>query len=362
MRKLGRIQILAILTGVLVTVAVLYAGTFAWFTDRAEGLVEGSFNTAQVRVNAEEMSFAIYDFFPGDYPLHQTISRQRTLEETFSHWWNNRDSDRYSEYFGMGYAEARYNLFWGTMPPAFGGWDFFADVETRWPEVNIFTRQEAATVDLIAGAPEFGNNRVNFIRDAMNRDDNHVFNVTPSSIFAAAFDFSIKHDDFDRVSTIPVYFRIPALALSSMLPANTELAFIQSVTAIISGDDTVRFRIPLGYADGWFYCPVPLSPEYGWDVEVGIYAYISGAYNGNDLQFQHFDLAGLVDDDVIVEIIQATNNAVFMVDGWSDAAMLTSIQSIVSPGPPGLSGTFFIPYVQADLYGAYLEAWGYPRP
>ena len=370
MKKMNKKMLLSIVTGALITVAIIGAGTFAWFTGSATAQLDGEFTTAFIHVVAENLTLNVYDFYPGDAPLHQTVERQRSLEGNFDLWWAGRNDTTLNLFSGLPYNVFRHRTFWSYMPPHFGG------TNAQFPEVNIFNVDQLP-VNFAGGA--HGVNRVNVIRNPWDSrlvggnivvdSANERTNVTPSSIIEATFGFNINTPYAPHgglVTTIPVYFRVPAILFESNITApGVELAYIQTAVATISGglnaDQTdFRIRMPMAQVGEWFYSPVPLSALLGWQVDISYFVYISGAQNSNPaLQNATFQFTNPRTDDIVVEIIQATNNAVFMVDGWREAAMLETIDSIVSPGPPGQSGVFFIPYVDAELYQRLLALWGF---
>ena len=366
MKKMNKKVLLSVVTGALITVAIIGAGTFAWFTGSATARLDGEFTTAFIHVVADDLTLNVYDFYPGDSPWHQTVSRQQTLEGNFNLWWAGRNNDSINLYSGLPYNVFRYRNFWTAMPPHFGG------TNNQFPEVNVFTANQLP-VNFENNA--HGNNRVNVIRNPwdtrlVNGDivvvrGNERSNVTPSSILEASFSFNINTPTVPGglQTTIPVYFRVPAIVFEQdIVGTGPELAYIQNTVATISGPSDLSLRIPMVRYGAWYYSPLPLSPTYGWEVEVSFYVYIAGSENSNpDLQNATFKFSNPQQDNIVVEIIQATNNAVFMADGWSGAAMLESIDSIVSPQPPGQSGVFFMPYVDTEMYQRLLTQWGFAR-
>ena len=307
------------LAGILLMSATLTSGTWAWFTDRAtaEGL-NADFEMAKINVNLDNdtLEATVFDFYPGDL---NTVTLQEALETEFNAYWEAPDDEEPEE---RDIRQANgYTAFWNVMHTSFGG-----NVETPlnlienpWIERGFETRH---------------------------------YNLTPSSIIEVKYSFKINATD----TTIPVYFRVPAFNLE-LEQGDFDLAFIQSAQATI-GTQT----IPLGRAvtvsndtdidgDIWYYSPEPIFVTQSASpiiVNISVFVYISGKHNDDELQKATFNFEGTVNDEdekmVVVELIQATNNAVYLVDGWRAAAALT--RSVLNEDENKYENvSFFIPYV-----------------
>jgi hypothetical protein len=258
----------------------------------------------------------------------------------------------YDWYKSYGYSDDMFLNFWAQMPEKLGGTNGYKNI------VDIYQKDGVPT------DYSLNDRAVVLIENAFGKEKNtnNVVNVTPSSIVEASYNFSINKDLTDPPhwvgSYIPVYFRIPTFELK-MDSGTGDLAYIQQAYASITGPSGFDICAPLLQEGDYCYCAIPLSPEAGYNVTIKIFAYICGAENDNDLQYAKFSFVNNVKDNVVVEVIQATNNAVFMVDGWSDVAGLG--ERLVYDSGTGLwsraKGDFFIPYVDADLYKAYLDSW-----
>jgi hypothetical protein len=201
------------------------------------------------------------------------------------------------------------------------------------------------------------------IENAVDYDttDKSINNVTPGSIIVGDYSFDVLE------STIPVYFRVQAADLvteDAVTGDPVDIEYEQMVRVILTGHlldpdafiaasqpfiEPVPFRTPpfeatlqLGPGN-FYYCDLPLSPFYAWEVQVNHDIYLYGAYNGNDIQNSKIYFTNLDgDDELIVDIIQATNNAVYLADDWTG----------VAGEPYPLGPDFFVEYI-SDAYGMY---------
>ena len=132
---------------------------------------------------------------------------------------------------------------------------------------------------------------------------------------------------FENSSNVPVYFRVEA-ATAVTSPGGVALDVLQTGTATINPGTAGAIDVTLvpDTTGDYLYCTTSLAT--GDIIHVGITAYIYGAQNADD----GFDRTGttststngLQDVEFIFggngsgELIQAANNAVNLVAGWSD--------------------------------------------
>jgi hypothetical protein len=321
MKKLlrNKTMFLTLIAGMLVFVAVLGAGTFAWFTGRAEITVEGEITMATVGVEADNLVIKVLDFYPA---TAQSLDFQQKFEASFG---NHADF---------------VDVMW-----AFKSWQSFpAPLYTVYPNDQVvFPPASQVNVYMIENS---------FTKKTVLPD---IVNVTPGCIIQSGFDFFVVDKNDKELSSIPVYF---AIKKADLKVAGVNLKYDQLITLEIIGDNpgtgktvnvvaelrdpsvatpatayTVELKEPTP-ADGWLYCNLPLSPEYAWRVEVKQIAYVFGKENGNDLQGANIIFS---DGKIEVEVIQATNNAVYLADGWKNVAGTF--------GNNGPDNPFFIEYV-----------------
>lgn len=325
MKKLLRNKkmLLPLIAGLLVFVAVLGAGTFAWFTGNDKVAVDGGFHTAIVGVEATELDFVVLDFVNGS---PGTIFLQQYFENSFA------DPTQFG--LGLDYLKSQYEF-------------------PFWPLVHKYQKD---------GIPSFqyGPFTIGFVENSFGVDGKKVIqNVTPGSMLKLGYSF-----DVEDKATIPVYFRMQSAELSC---DSDDLAYIQDVFVTIKGtrefgvkdangivwDEGRTITIPrakMKEVDGWWYCSLPLSPEYAWVVETTYIVYLYGEENRNDIQDLDITFANTTNDEEIeIEVIQATNNAVYFADGWADAAGVVS--GIVAPE------NFFVNYFDDDyaMYQVYID-------
>ena len=335
MKKLLRNKrmFLTLIAGIFVFVAVLGAGTFAWFTGKDTITIDGSITTATVGVKAESMKVAALDFYPG---AMFSVQLQKELEKCID---------------------------LTTTPPTVKQDDY------KFVLTNMEIMQEYNLVKVFEkdGVPDdffFG---LGFIRNALTKwGEKDLVNVTPSSFIAGRYSFNVAD-----TSTIPVYFRVQKARLNSTF---ADVQFAQVIRATIKGTvtDKALTRDPdftveewkditengiifngelKDGGDGWYYCSLPLSPYYAWEVDVTYVTYLFGAANGNGLQNATLWFANTTDNgNIAVEVIQATNNAVYLHDDWKAAA-----GEIGQPHPPFVK--FFVDYIDSNygMYKTYLD-------
>ena len=337
MKKLLRNKrmFLTLVAGLLVFVAVLGAGTFAWFTARAEADATAYFGTAKIDLEMSGFNANGYNIYPHveqkDYQLH--------LEGLLT------DPNPVFE---------------------FNKWLFdMKDDAIEWNESKVwqFNEYDAMKTGPVAG-------KLNLIRNPFGRitapaNDPKYFAIgamTPGSLLEVKYDLDIKtlaSTSTVDLTGIPVYLRVNAFELFaepfSGGGAPVKFEMVQTLVANISGvlmnkpfEATVPFvRVTDPNGVDWFYLPTPLLGLDGnssttTELQICMTGYIFGEANGNDLQDKMIWVNSLAKDEhrLAAEIIQGTNNAVHLADGWSGAAAL-------------LNGEFFIPYVSEDKLVEY---------
>ncbi|MCL1974906.1 MAG: hypothetical protein FWG61_01930 [Firmicutes bacterium] len=351
MKKLLRNKrmFLTLVAGVLVFVAVLSAGTFAWFTGKDAVKLEGTVTTAAVAVNAQDMEIVSYDFYPG---VAMSIANQANLEAIYGTADHQALYENYMINLYGGADPAYLHETDPTMPYPICGWNLNAAKGTFWEDflTGVYDYDEVPVTP-----PPF---LLRLIKNALSYDtaSKDITGVTPGSLIVGDYSFDVLD------SNIPVYFRVQAADLVTV-DANDQpvaVAYEQMVRTVITGTlidenafiaaskpfvEPVPKKTPpfeatlkLG-ADGYYYCSLPLSPYYAWNVQVKHDIYLYGGANGNDVQNTKLYFANTTgDDELEVEVIQASNNAVYFADEWKDVA--------------GLPGEFFVEYI-SDAYGMY---------
>ena len=366
MKKLLRNKrmFLTLVAGLLVFVAVLGAGTFAWFTGTADVKIEQDIYTAIVKVDATDFEVATYDFYPG---VRMSVSWQEQLEATFG------DQDAYEDLIHQLYTSADPQWLYDVGDPeVVFGWNLTAAkgrMLLGFPAENYLTYVYDKLIDvpklpidpanpfplrLIKNALDF-----NYYKDGLAAAD--IVNVTPSSLIVGDYSFDVKG------STVPVYFRVEGISLNAVdaagdpiVPAYNELVRVVLRGTWEGGDKgfaaasmpTLKDVVAdLQYVDGYWYCSLPLSPLYAWAVDVKYDIYLFGEENGDELQNVKlwFSNTETGEDVIKVDIIQATNNAVYLADEWKDVA-----GDIKDYGPPPFE-PFFVPYITDawDMYDTY---------
>ncbi|MCL1816722.1 MAG: dockerin type I domain-containing protein [Clostridiales bacterium] len=133
--------------------------------------------------------------------------------------------------------------------------------------------------------------------------------------------------------TVPVFFRFPALEL---IGATTAYEYQQLNRVLLIGKKAnsqdidiimdsepwfYEISVDLKLVDGYWYCNTPLSPDYLWEIKIKHDAYISLFQVSNNLHSLMPSFAHTRADNIFdIDIIQATANAVFVAEGWKDAA------------------------------------------
>jgi len=383
MKKLLRNKrmFLTLIAGMLVFVAVLGAGTFAWFTGKDTVSLAGDVYTAKVAVKATDMEITTYDFHPG---VFWNIDVQQALEDTFG------DDEAFcNEVFNSIYLTAdpapNPNP---PLPHLLYGWNI---------EKAVFNKATAATAfavvfDKVQIPPDpadfwgmFPLMPLVLVRNSFTYADAQaekggakIVNLTPGSLLVGEYTFDVKG------SSIPVYFRVQKAKFT------TDLEVGQMVRAVLKGVEVGGVKYGDGMAavtdpnatlinntyathpeyqvlvvdlkdgkDGYYYCNLPLSPLYAWEVEVKYDIYIYGEKNPSETvvdaagnivyhRFQDAKLEFVNEKDptkkaIEVEVIQATNNAVYLSPEWKAQAGNVTLDP---------DTRFFVEYTD-DGYGMY---------
>lgn len=260
MKKIFRKKmILPLVAGIMTTVIAL-GGTFAWFTSTAHS-TNGQFKTARVALVADKGYNNVWNFYPGHA---YTIAAQKSLEDAV----NTVNQDLANS--GL--------LAW---------WQSY--------QTGTFDSQWALHYDEHEAAVD---GKVNYIvyPDEKTSDD-YTDKVTPGS-------FIYRHFDFVNDSNVPVYFRVATPTIS----AN---GHVVPYAAFMTIGSNPKYEMLVDGGDGYLYFPQPI--EDGATVSLMFHAYLSGALNGNELQEKTISFGATG-----AELIQATNNAVYLEGTWSD--------------------------------------------
>jgi hypothetical protein len=373
MKKLLRNKrmFLTLIAGMLVLMAVLGAGTFAWFTGQDTVKIDGDIWTATVAVKATDMKIASYDFHPGAY---WNVDVQKGLEATYGDPAAFNKELFESVYLAADPAEQK------DVPPPhiLYGWNiektFFnpADVAASSVARAVVMDKKDAPPGSAAFWGMFPMMPLVFIKDSFTYNEAitadkagaKIVNLTPGSLLVGEYTFDVKG------STIPVYFRVQGASLTAngkplevgqmvrVVLKGVEVGgvlFNNGIAAISNPNGTLINKENPNYQilvvtmtqgpDGFWYCNLPLSPLYAWEVAVKYDIYLYGEKNGNDLQNAKLEFVNdkTGSKELVVDIIQATNNAVYMADGWKDMA------GFISMTP---DTRFFVEYTD-DAYGMY---------
>lgn len=290
---------ITLLAGILLVTAAIGAGTYAWFTGGDKIEIAGDFNTGSIKVSANTGSMVAYNFYPGDAIA---IAQQDILEKSM--YDNNAlksEDDRNTAL-----------KTWVSTTQANPGWS------PRMPSEQV-----------VPG-------RLNFIVNPFNgANPNYIYNMSPGSMFLNKYSFNFE-------GTMVAYFRVKASDIIQMKngdPIPSEMIqaiFIQSSDPTGIGNNLYA----LTYSDGYFYCDVPLMPGEISTINFRSLIYILGEENDAPMQTE-FKFNGVF----ALETIQATNNAVYMADGWKDVV--------------GVDGFDYMPYLDTAAYNTWLTQWGF---
>jgi predicted ribosomally synthesized peptide with SipW-like signal peptide len=248
-----------VLAAVLMLTAVVGAGTFAWFTSTATVSGDGIIQTAVIKVEAETVSLIAYDF------------------------------------------------------PATNAGNFAQGMLENNP---TYPQSPDDTVLIGRFAAAFLNKGI-FIPNFLSPAGVQPIKVTPGTLLETKIPFIVNAG-----SNAPVYFRVKAADLKLV---NATLG----LTLDTYDNYSVSMAVPLGGTPAtfkkvgdYYYCDLPIwgseSVNYN-PIDLVVYNYIIGSRNGNNAQNVVFSYGNTIE----AEIIQATNNAVYMMpagSGWREAA------------------------------------------
>jgi hypothetical protein len=155
-----------------------------------------------------------------------------------------------------------------------------------------------------------------FIPNFLSPTGNQPIKVTPGTLLETKVPFNVT-----TTSDAPVYFRVKAADIKLVNAAlNTALATYDnySVSMTVPAGGTAAVFKKVG---DYYYCNLPIwgteSKNHN-PIDLVIYQYIIGSRNGNGAQNVLFDYGSSIE----AEIIQATNNAVYLMgpgSGWFEA-------------------------------------------
>lgn len=277
-----------LLAGILLITAALGAGTYAWFTDNSSANSINSYQTGRIYVNAGNVNLASYEFQHND---SNAGAMQTSLE----------------------------NFYKST--PAGDPSAIFDNLNAQRNNGTLNANNLKKNVNMVGSNPM----------------------VTPGCLLESTIPFSVLLESglnppSTSWSSIPVYFRIAAAELENVDP-NIKLKTLDNITAnfkkvsnfgAVLTDHTQDIVNEVGSiklvkatdsnGKDWYYCNIPIMNGYNDYVEITVQNYVVGSANDdaveNDKTFT-FGAAG----GVGVEIIQATNNAVWFADDWADVAV-----------------------------------------
>jgi hypothetical protein len=370
-----------------------------------------------VAVEATDVSFEVYSWHPSAWFGRTT---QETFEATYDPDLATRNAALAPEMFyffaAADPATAMHKLYgWNlaaTTPlTASGSVDYVA---ARAVGAKVLVLDRVSDVPMPADpmwagmmAPPF---EAGLIKHALNDKllPGTFNNLTPGDLIVGDYSFKVgtgdPNDPFgwntaSPLSSIPVYFRIQVADLAAkhvVTGATVPIEYGELVRVVLTGtlkpgvsadDYWVAYALPhagiisssvlipfefeatlrLNPADGYYYCDVPLSPYFAWEAKVQYDIYLYGDANGNDLQqseiiFGYKDALGAFHKSLAVDIIQATNNAVYFAPGWADIAAQASEADLkaVADGTlfaPPIGSHFFIDYTDNayDMYQWYKD-------
>lgn len=370
-KSLSKKMTLSIIVGVMVTLAVIGAGTYAWFTSSAT-IDAAEFTTARVKLLPdEENEYRIYNFLTGHA---QNIEYQKALEDddgtVLAAWLANVNPDNQllsEEYYAkmknveeyaedieeaqkaFDEAEAAWEAALGRLQGITDAIDNLPEpVEPVAPDRNNFPGGFLGTIQYVAAYAQYigdlatyGQDLVNYyieigqlyaqlpaaVREALDAEgvlpdlqealddllekqrelietiaayavfiEAEADRVTPGSLIYGTY--SLMND-----SNVPTYFRISE--------EETNLNGIAIIKAVAFNGTNVYTLV---YDDGYYYSPYALAPD--TEIKLVIGAYVMGEANENDVQEIKFSFGGTE-----IELIQASNNAVYLHDDWNPATV-----------------------------------------
>ena len=410
MKKLLRNKrmFLTLIAGMLVFIAVLGAGTFAWFTGQDYVTVQTEIKTATVAVDADEaLTVQVLSWHPSTM---MGLNYHTLIEDTYD---TPTQHDEFVKLMFDLYCFGDPAFIHSTSalnPYPVCGWDLEAYsnyvrasgsplYDPAYPGL-VYVADRIDEVPAPYIMPPWINDPypVVFIKNALTTNsqlaNNEIANVTPGDLIVASYGFNVKEDgNGDPLSSIPVYFRLQAPKLTVVDDQGNPVTVTDPVTGnnvaveletesmmrvmitgtLIDPDAFIAASEPylhpvivpptlppieatLVLVGDYYYCDLPLSPIYAWKVEAKFDTYIYGI-NGNEFQdkiikFINPDPAAPDPDRLYVDVIQATNNAVYFADEWKDAAALDNpkYNPDLDPAITALYHQFFIDYTDEVIY------------
>jgi len=348
MKKLLRNKrmFLTLIAGLFVFVAVLGAGTFAWFTGKDTVKLDGSITAATVGVETKDLFYGVFDIHNNSLFGFQV---QSVLEANYALAADVRNA----EFIEM---------------LKFSEWMKTTHLLLTFLKDGVDTVTDPLTEEVYSVREKMF--AMGLIFNAFTKKDGvtPVTDATPGSLIVTQISFSVKEK-----SSIPVYFRTQLVVKEAIdrfgepIELKLEEALWAKLIGVpIDGKDVadpvadnigllkdlgiIEVNAVLKEVDGWYYCNLPLSPLYAWEVDLTDIAYLYGEANGNEAQGAVITFVNNEgDDEVAVEVIQGTNNAVNMADGWADAAEFDSLDA----------GSWFYPYTTDvfAMYQTYKDYW-----
>lgn len=309
--KLNKKLILTLTAGVVAT-TVAVGGIFAWFTSTATTGDPSTFHTAIVKLEVSSTDKSMNAFYPG-HPT--TIKAETELEEAITdlatgklkptadqelfNWWVN----------------------WNKAPgdnTVGSNWAFHSDHDGTNPNINPDTK-------------------VHWLLNPSGPNTYNTFNlVTPATFLYRSYGVT-------NSSNVPVYMRVKKAAFTATGPASADVTGLTQIANMVWMDGTDVPMYPFG---DYFYCLNPIYPTgdaYGLNVKnILFHAYFAGIANGNDLQDSEITLLGGA--DATVELIQATNNAVYIADDVDPDVSWKAAAINFSTTDPASNGYGFLPY------------------
>jgi predicted ribosomally synthesized peptide with SipW-like signal peptide len=403
MKKLLRNKrmFLTLIAGMLVFMAVLGAGTFAWYTDRATVTIQEELLTATVKMEADDMTVNLYSWHPSTQ--FNTQNYQLRLEATCTETAPGVYATDHDQF-----VDDLFDLYTVAHPAAiaphtgdYWAWDLgagslFAKGGVATAPISYLTgftsgvyayvldkSDDTPMPEDMLGVPVGLPIWAGLIKKALVTGiyGTTLDNVTPGDLIVGSYAFRVNKGNAvpSTLSTIPVYFRLqePNLYAKDSTGVAVPLVYETFPRVIITGhildkdafiaatQPFIPFTTPnpppvvfeadlRAGADGWFYCDTPLSPYYAWEVKVQYNVYVYGEANGNASQGAIIGFGTQAGNTLEVEIIQATNNAVYMADGWKVMAAQASTVHEWDDGWGNMTPVphFFVDYT-SDEYGMY---------
>jgi hypothetical protein len=308
---------LSLFLGVLMTVSVVGAGTFAWFTGSATVSTTSQISTSRVAVGGT-LQLDGYSFFPIENEFNVNYFAMARMEEISV--MNADQISKNAEFAGYLIGAG----VWADLMK----YDRFDEIINSDGTLN--KTLDATALHLIKMVP-------------WNGITNEVWGITPGSILTATASFSVRHSPGGN-SDIPVYFRVKAADFEFSGDASN-VTYLQAATAVVRGTalnpinneiaygTTVAIDAKLEKSGDYYYLNVPLSPHYGWAIDIVDILYL----DGNNTQEDIPSTLTLSYADVEAEVIQATNNAIFFADGWRELALEGFFYDIADPVVAGLT-------------------------